>query len=167
MATRCTTTLAIARRLRGMSLTVITTSLPIASELYGCEGIELILLGGSLRSDSPDLAGPITDANLESLHARIAFIGADGIDKEGRIYNDSPVLGRMLEKMADSADRVYAVADHSKIGKSALMRFGDIKKWDGLIADSGLDSAWKRRFTRAGVKLIQPPDTRESQRTTV
>jgi DeoR/GlpR family transcriptional regulator of sugar metabolism len=161
-----TTTLAIARRLRGMSLTVITTSLPIASELYGCEGIELILLGGSLRSDSPDLAGPITEANLESLHAKIAFIGADGIDKEGRIYNDSPVLGRMLNKMAASADRIYAVADHSKIGKSALMRFGDIKKWDGLITDTGLDPTWKRHFTKAGVKLIQPQDTRKAQKTT-
>ncbi len=162
-----TTTLAIAKRLRSMKLTVITTSLPIASELYGCYGIDLILLGGALRNDSPDLAGPITEANLESLHARIAFIGADGIDKEGRIYNDSPVLGRMLEKMAASADRVYAVADHSKIGKSALMRFGDIKKWDGLITDTGLDPAWKSRLTRNGVKLIQTKDTRKVRKTRV
>ena len=151
-----TTTLAIARRLRGMKLTVITTSLPIASELYGCYGIDLILLGGALRNDSPDLAGPITEANLEALHARIAFIGADGIDKEGRVYNESPALGRMLEKMAASADRVYVVADHSKIGRTALMRFGDIRKWEGLITDPGLGPTWKRRLTRIGVKLITP-----------
>jgi DeoR/GlpR family transcriptional regulator of sugar metabolism len=128
--------------------------------LYGSGGIELILLGGTLRSDSPDLAGPITESNLETLHARIAFIGADGIDKEGRVYNNSPTLGRMLKKMAESADRVYAVADHSKIGRSALMRFGDVSKWDGLITDSQLDASWSRRLKRAGVQVIQPQNTR-------
>ncbi len=151
-----TTTLAIARRLRGRSLTVITTSLPIASELYGCTGIDLILLGGSLRDDSPDLAGPITEANLETLHAQIAFIGADGIDDQGMIYNESVTLGRMLEKMAASAKKVYAVADHSKIGQAALKRFGDIKEWEGLITDAGLDPKWNQKFKRAGVKVIQP-----------
>lgn len=151
-----TTTLAIARHLRGRALTVITTSLPIASELYACKGIDLILLGGLLRNDSPDLAGPLTEANLENMRATVAFIGADGIDDAGMIYNKSTTVARMLQKMAGSAERVYAVADHSKVGKTALMRFGDISKWQGLITDSDLDTTWHKRFKQAGVRLIQP-----------
>ncbi|MEZ6191064.1 MAG: DeoR/GlpR family DNA-binding transcription regulator [Phycisphaerales bacterium] len=151
-----TTTLAIARHLRGRALTVITTSLPIASELYACNGIDLILLGGLLRNDSPDLAGPLTEANLENMRATVAFIGADGIDEAGMIYNKSTTVARMLQKMAGSAERVYAVADHSKVGKTALMRFGDISKWQGLITDSDLDTTWHKRFKKAGVCLIQP-----------
>ena len=57
--------------------------------------------------------------------------------------------------MAASAERVFAVADHTKIGKTALMRFGDISQWRGLITDDGLDSTWRQKLTHAGVTLIQ------------
>src|SRR5688572_26252964 len=55
-----TTTLALAQELRARrttGLTIITTSLPIASELQFSPSIEIVLLGGILRSDAPDLVG--------------------------------------------------------------------------------------------------------------
>lgn len=152
-----TTTLAIARQLKAISrLTVITTSLPIASELFGCENIEVILLGGTLRKDSPDLIGAITDSCLDVLRADVAFIGADAIDRRGNIYNASPDLGRMLSRMAGAASRVYAVADHSKVDRHELLRFGNIADWYGLITDSKLDKSLVRDLRRAGVSLHQP-----------
>ena len=151
-----TTTLAVARQLkRKPGLTVITTSLPIASELYGCEEVDVMLLGGLLRRDSPDLTGSITEGNLDSLHADLAFLGADGIDAEGRVYNQAPALARMLAKMADAADRVYAVADSSKLGRKALMRFGDLSQWDGLITDNGADDSLLAQLGRNGVRVIR------------
>lgn len=151
-----TTTLAIARRLKSRAnLTVITTSLPIASELYGCPGVELLLLGGRLRRDSPDLTGPVTESTLEMLKADIAFIGADGVDAEGNVYNASPAVGQMLGKMAAAAQCVYVVADHTKVGRTAMMRFGDVKNWRGLITDDEVDPALKRKMVRAGVKFVE------------
>ncbi len=152
-----TTTLAIARRLATIGgLTVVTTSLPIASELFGREGVEVMLLGGSLRKDSPDLIGALTENNLDLVRADVAFIGADAIDHAGYIYNRSNELGRMLARMADAADRVYAVADHSKVGRHELMRFAHLRDWIGLITDSGLDKAIARRLEKHGVRLLQP-----------
>ena len=56
-----TTTLELAKKLRGRSgLTVITSSLPIAAQLQYDQGIEVLLLGGRLRASSPDLAGALT-----------------------------------------------------------------------------------------------------------
>jgi len=151
-----TTTLAMARRLRGKAgLTVITTSLPIASELYGYESVDVLLLGGLLRRDSPDLTGSITESNLDSLHADVAFLGADGIDAQGRVYNQAPALARMLAKMADAADRVYVVADGSKLGRKALMRFGDLSRWDGLITDVGADESLLDQLVSSGVRVIK------------
>lgn len=149
-----TTTLDIARRLRRKrDLTVITTSLPIASELFGVDNIRLLLLGGFLQHDSPDLSGALTENNLESLHADIAFVGADGIDSDGNIYNRSPALGRMIGKMADASEDVYAVADHNKLDRRALVRFGDLRDFTGLITDSG-GAAFARKLKRAGVNAI-------------
>lgn len=155
-----TTTLAIARRLPAIGeLTVVTTSLPIASELFGRAGIDVILLGGALRNDSPDLCGALTESNLDVIRADIAFIGVDAIDYEGHLYNRSPEVGRMLQQMARSADRVCAVADHTKIGRHELMRFADIRDWFALITDSGLDRVILKRLRKDKVKVFTPSDS--------
>jgi len=148
-----TTTLAIARKLRlKRDLTVITTSLPIASELFGFDNVRLLLLGGFLQHDSPDLSGALTESNLESLHADIAFVGADGIDAKGNVYNRQPALGRMIGKMADASQHVYAVADHSKLDGRALVRFGNLKDYTALITDKG-GKSFARRLKRSGIHV--------------
>jgi len=150
-----TTTLALAENLRGCAgLTVITTSLPIASALQFSEGVDLILLGGLLRRQSPDLSGPLTESNLESLHADVAFIGADAIDRQGRAYNESLSVARMLEKMTAASDRFYIMADSSKFGKKSLASFGNKRQPAALITDSGLSPDLRRSLKAAGVKLI-------------
>ncbi len=152
-----TTTLAIARQLRIMRpLTVLTTSLPIASELFGCEQISTILLGGRLRQDSPDLTGPLTERMVDMLRADIAFLGADAVDADGNAYNCALEVGGLLQKMAAVCGTVYCVADSSKIGRSELMRFTHLSEWAGLITDSGLDSSLAGKLARRGVKVIQP-----------
>lgn len=150
-----TTTLAVARALKSRKrLTVITTSLPIASELQSCETIELILLGGALRREAPDLIGPLTENNLEQLKADVAFIGADAVDNQGQVYNQSMAVARMLARMATSAHQVYVVADSTKIGRTALARYGHLKAWAGLITDCGLTAAQAAALKRAGCKVI-------------
>lgn len=153
-----TTTLAVARALKAKKrLTVISTSLPIASELQNCDAIDLILLGGALRHEAPDLIGPLTENNLEQLKADIAFIGADAVDEKGNTYNQSMAVARMLACMAAAARQVYVVADSTKISQTALARFGNLKDWKGLISDRGLTSSQAAALKRAGCTVILPP----------
>ena len=151
-----TTTLALAKQLRGKrGLTVITTSLPIAAQLQYDRDIEVLLLGGYLRASAPDLVGALTEANLETLRADVAFVGAGGIDRCGAVYNGSPEVARMLSKMAASAGRVFVVADSSKLGKTALFRFGRIKDWAGLITDAAADRLLLASLRRTGACVIK------------
>ncbi len=155
-----TTTLALAAQLKSKhGLTVITTSLPIASELQFCTNIEILLLGGTLRPGSPDLMGPMTESNLEQLRADIAFLGADGVDLSGNVYTRfaSLPVGRMLSKMAAAARRVFIIADSSKIGRTALMKFGHLSQWEGLITDSSLTAEMSAALARARVHVIRAP----------
>jgi DeoR/GlpR family transcriptional regulator of sugar metabolism len=150
-----TTTLAIARHLRPRSrLTVITTSLPVASVLQNAPGVETLLLGGYIRRQSPDLHGPLTESNLEQLRADIAFIGADGIDAGGNVYNASLSIARMLTKMAGAASSVYVVADSRKLGRTALVSFGHAARWSGLITDAGIAAETLASLRDAGVNVI-------------
>jgi DeoR/GlpR family transcriptional regulator of sugar metabolism len=151
-----TTTLAIARQLRGRyGLTVITSSLPIAAELQYDQGIEVLLLGGRLRASSPDLVGAITEANLDAIRANVAFLGADAVGSDGAVYQDSPELARMLTRMAASADRVFVAADASKLGKTALWRFGRLSDWAALITNASANRSLLASLKKAGVHVIK------------
>lgn len=152
-----TTTLAIAEELKHRrGLKVITTSLPIASMLQYNESVEINLLGGQLRAGSPDLSGAITESNLDLLYADLAFVGADGVDERGAVYTESSELSRMLAKMIHNAKEPYVVADSSKLGRTALWRYGDLKQTRGLITDENADAASVAALTRLGIKVLRP-----------
>jgi DeoR/GlpR family transcriptional regulator of sugar metabolism len=151
-----TTTLAIAEELRQRSgVRVITTSLPIASMLQYNESIEINLLGGQLRPGSPDLSGAITESNLELLCADLAFVGADAVDRRGTVYTEFAELSRMLARMVANAKAPYVVADSTKLDRTALWRFGDLKTMSGLITDGKADPAFVGSLTKAGVKVLR------------
>lgn len=153
-----TTTLAVARQLRKLSrFTVITTSLPIASVMQRTSNADILLLGGFLRRESPDLEGPLTESNLDTLQADVAILGADGIDAAGNVYNSSLSIARLLTIAVKAASKVYVVADSSKIGRSALTRFGNIRDWAGLITDSEVEPALLEQLLAAGVKVTMAP----------
>ena len=149
-----TTTLAIARQLRGRAgLTVITTSLPAAAELQHEPGIDVLLTGGYIRSASPDLTGSLAEANLELLRAEIAFLGADAVDNQGNVFTNPPDNSAVLLKMIASAQLVYVVADHTKLGNTALRRFGELVKWAGLITDEAADPEFVDQLRDLGINV--------------
>ena len=150
-----TTTLAIARQLRGAAgLTVVTTSLPAAAELQHEPEIDVLLPGGYVRPGSPDLTGSLAEANLGLLRAKVAFLGADAVDNEGNVYTNPPDNTAVLLSMAASAERVYVVADHSKLGKSALRCFGQLRHWAGLITDEECDMEFVRGLRELNIQVI-------------
>ena len=150
-----TTTLEVARALAlRRRLTVVTTSLAIVSALQFASGIDTILLGGFLRSGSPDLWGPITERNLAELHVEWAFVGADAVDGVGQFYCNDLNVARLAGRMMQAADSVYVVADSSKFGRKGLMRFGGPPDVDGVIVDGALDEATVAGLARAGLNVL-------------
>ncbi len=141
------------------NLVVITTSLAVAAALQYAESIETILLGGTLRRGRPDLSGGFTEDMLDLFSADFAFQGADGIDLDGYIYNASVETARISQKMCKKAVRSYTLSDSSKIGQSALIRFGNLKDSCGLITDSQIKPQHLqtfRDFLGIDVKIASP-----------
>jgi len=150
-----TTTFEFATLLKdAKDLTVITPSIAVASELQHAEGVEVILLGGVIRDGSPDLTGPLTEHCLELLSADIAFQGADAIGPDGSIYNSDLRLARVDRMMRRIADRCYILADHTKIGRTALGRSGTLAEADLLITSRGAPAPALKLFAKLGVKIV-------------
>jgi DeoR/GlpR family transcriptional regulator of sugar metabolism len=61
----------------------------------------------------------------------------------------------MLSKMANAVDRVFAVADSSKLGKKSLSRFGRLQDWAAVITDAAADRSFLASLRKAGVRVIE------------
>jgi len=79
-----TTTTEVARRLADrLGLTVVTNALNIASDLALHPDIKLIVTGGTARSESYELVGPLAESTLADLNLDIVVVGVDGISVGG------------------------------------------------------------------------------------
>ncbi len=150
-----TTTLQVAEALAGAGVecTVATSSLVIASTLWGREEVDLILAGGRVRRGSPDLVGPGTELMLERLTADVAFVGSDGIDPERGSFAGDLETARVAECMASNARRVVVVADASKLGAAGGARYVSTEGIDDLVADRGADPEHVEALRKRGVQV--------------
>lgn len=130
-----TTTLAVARQLaRTPNLRVLTSSLAIASVLYPHDNIELVLLGGMARRGSPDLFGALTEENVRGFRVNLAILGADAVSPDGLFTTDA-CIARVSQAMIAGADEAILVADSSKFGRSAFVRFAGWDKIAWVVTD--------------------------------
>ena len=79
------------------------------------------------------------------------------IDAAGNAYNASMNIARLLRIAVKAAAKVYVVADSSKIGRTALTRFGNVRDWAGLITDDEVDPTIAEQLRAAGVSMIVAP----------
>jgi DeoR/GlpR family transcriptional regulator of sugar metabolism len=150
-----TTTLQVAEALSSAAVecTVATSSLVIASTLWGRQEVDLILVGGRVRRGSPDLVGPGTELMLDRLTADIAFVGSDGIDPERGSFAGDMETARVAERMAANARRVVVVADSSKLGSAGGARYVATEGIDELITDSEAGAEAVEALKDRGVKV--------------
>lgn len=133
-----TTCLEVAKALKGISnLTVLTSSLAIASALYACENISLVLLGGKARKGNPDLTGWLTEENLKHFRVDVAVLGADGADRGGA-YTTDDAVARVSQGMIAAASTAVLAADFSKFDRTSFLRYAAWPDFDHVITDTNL-----------------------------
>lgn len=148
-----TTTLEVARAIAGVpDLTVLTSSLAIASALYGRENLSLILLGGGVRRNSPDLSGPLTEDNLRRFRTHLAILGADALDCDG-LYTSDQAIAAVSRAMIASAEETVLVADSDKIARRAFVHFAEWPDITHLVTDGGVGEDERRWLAKSGVDV--------------
>jgi len=150
-----TTTLQLATRLKDLeSLTVITPSLAVASELQFSENLHVILLGGVIHRGSPDLTGPVTEHSLDLFSADWVFQGAEAVGEDGSIFNVDLQLAQADRKMRAKAAKRCLLADSSKFGQTALVKNGMLSDFDILVTDSGISPSHLRLARKLAGRVI-------------
>lgn len=146
-----TTVLEVAKAIGGKrDLKVLTSSLVIASTLYARDNVELVLLGGRARRGNPDLTGWLTEENLKHFRVDTAVLGADGTSRDGVFTSDESVA-RVSQAMITAAARTILVADHTKFGGTAFLRYATWEDFDYVVTDAQVEEdaqRWLRRVAK-------------------
>lgn len=132
-----TTMLELARELRrrDIRVTVATSSLAVGSELWGQARIRVLMLGGQLRANSPDLTGPLCEHSLDLLHASRAFVGCDALDAQRGFFATDSEGARVSSAMLRYATWRCIVADGSKLEQRGTVRYAALNEVDLLVMD--------------------------------
>ena len=120
------------------NLTVITNSLNIALILGENPAINLIVSGGEFKAPTLSLTGQMAADCFKGVHVNKLFLATAGISADFKLTY--PSLSDLMVKMAmiESAEKIYLVADSSKIGKSAFACLGPVALVNALITDSNI-----------------------------
>jgi DeoR/GlpR family transcriptional regulator of sugar metabolism len=134
-----TTTWRLAHHLRDVpDLTVVTNSIQVAIVLQRDVRPDLtVVLTGGVRTPSDALVGPVAMAALRTLHVDALFTGVHGMTEEG--FSTPNLLEAETNwALISCAERVVAIADHTKWGVRGLSRFARPEEVDVLVTDSKL-----------------------------
>jgi DeoR/GlpR family transcriptional regulator of sugar metabolism len=136
------------------TLTAITSSLPVVSELAQHIGFNLIILGGVYLPKYQMVVGPQTIEQLHGLYADKLFLGADGLTFSYGL-TASNVLEAEVDRVAvDAASEVIVVSDSSKIGVVGLTPIMPLARMKRLITDSGASPEFVAALREQGVDVV-------------
>src|SRR6185369_8625908 len=127
-----TTTLELAKLLIARPLQIVTNSLPIAQLFASSRETDLVILGGYVYPRTGVALGPLTIRMLEDIHVRQCIMGVGGITEDG-LFNSNLLLVETERAMMRTADEVVVLADHTKIGQTALAFLCNLTEVDTLI----------------------------------
>ena len=152
-----TTTLEFARALRkrDLNLIAITNSIPIAAVLSDNVKIEVILIGGRVRRGELSVGGhALADMNMQLYHTDKFFIGVGGITEKFGItdYREEEASFRRIG--VERTRQVFALADHSKFGVTAMNHICGTDQIDSVITGADASRDMVAALRAKGVRVI-------------
>ena len=148
-----TTTEAIARALLNhRNLKIITNNLHVAATLSAKEDFEVLVAGGTVRSDG-GIVGQAAVDFIQQFRVDFALVGISGIDEDGSLLDFDYQEVRVSQAIIDNARQVFLAADSSKFGRNAVVRLGPISLVNRVISDSPPPAAIARLMAQHKVHL--------------
>lgn len=137
---------------RAEEILVITHALPIA--LRVSPSLPLELIGGRVRGLTSAAIGAHAIDHLDSLRPDIAFVGANGVDAGFGLSTPDALEAAVKAAIVGCARRVVVLADSSKLGEAALVRFAHLADIDTLVTDQEPDAELAAALEAADVEVV-------------
>ena len=138
--------------MKHQGLSVITNNLNVANIMAENEDFQVIVAGGVVRARDRGIVGEATIDSISQFRVDIAVIGISAIDLDGTLLDFDYREVKVAQTIIRYARQVFLAADHSKLGRPAMARLGDMRDIDTFFTDlpppDGLEAVLKAADTR-------------------
>lgn len=135
------------------NLTLVTNSFKAVMELYNCDHVELIHIGGVITKNIISSTGTIAENTLKSLRVDKAFIGVNGIDFRNGLTTPSILDSQLKKAMIGAANQAYVLADSTKFNQTYLSIICPASEVDYIITDEHVDEETAYNACSIGINL--------------
>jgi len=139
----------------GYAGTVVTHSPPAAAALAAHEGIEVVLVGGTLERRAMVAVGAQTIATYRAIRADALFLGVWALHPEHGLsegYHEEAEVRRVL---LGCADRVIGLASADKLGTVAPFGYGPASALTHLATDRAAGDEVLAPYSELGVQVVR------------
>lgn len=131
-----TTTETIARALLNHSaLNIVTNNIHVATILSAKEDFTVIIAAGEVRHRDGGIIGEATCDFMSQFQMDFGIIGISGISNDGSLLDFDLREVKVAQAIINNSTNVLLAADHSKFGRNAMIKQGNIAQINHLFTD--------------------------------
>ncbi|VBB06603.1 lacr bacterial regulatory protein hth signature [Lucifera butyrica] len=134
-------------------LTVITNSVKITHDFMDAN-FNIISTGGSLRSHSCALVGPVAVNTLANYYVDVAVISCKGLSLAKGIMESNEPESEFKKRLIQQAGKTILLADHTKFNKTAFVKLMDFAALDYIVTDQAPAGEWLELFNKYNIKVL-------------
>lgn len=149
------TTQAVAERLTASRpLTVVTSSLPIATLLAPRQNVTVLVLGGRVRGSTLGTVDQWATRMLDGINLDVAVLGANGVTVARGLTAPDPAVAAVKSAAASAARRLVLAADHTKFGADSFCQFATLQDVDTVVTDQAVAPEVVSELRGLGIEVM-------------
>jgi len=117
------------------NLRVVTNNINVASILMANSDFKVILACGEVRNRDGGIVGEATLDFIRQFRLDFGILGISGIDYDGSLLDFDYHEVRVKKAIIENSRRVYLAVDHTKFGRNAMVKLGNITELNMIITD--------------------------------
>lgn len=134
-------------------VTVVTNAIHTAFVLSTKKNVDLIFLGGRVRSNTMATADTWGARQLSELVIDVALIGTNGVSINHGCTTPHPTVSENKAAAIKAAHTSYLLALSNRFGFDSFVKFADISVFKEAITDSDMDEKTYNDFVKAGLEI--------------
>jgi len=150
------TVLSVARAIKrkSLKLTIVTPSTLAGLELADAPDTTVYLTGGQLRPGELSLIGPEAINSVRRFNCDTFVMGVAGVDLRGGISDYHYDEAHVKQAGMASSRRTIIAADHTKLGRMALVKIADMSDIATLVTDAREDHPSVKEAQSQGMQVV-------------
>lgn len=152
-----TTTPCMVKHLKNhRNITVLTNNLAVMTECALYPNITLITLGGVFDIHTSSFMGSIPLEALSRFTVKTVFLAATGVSICAGLTNSTYMEAEMKRAVSKVGERCILLADESKFGQAAAVKFYSFNDLYAIVTDSPPAQTYFEISEKFGIQLIYP-----------